>query len=195
MNSDTGSPLAIQAVINDLLQRQQDLVERSDAEGGPARYGINAQLLGDFLGRVVGRGEIAQLSPSMAATIYRHRYWHKPRIDRLPVAIQPLLFDAAISHGPRVAVFQLQQAINGVAVAGRIDEDGTIGPATLQAAQLSYERLGGAFLTRLLQQRQRTYEHLVEADPDQRVFFAGWIKRLREFATSQGVVFDTGTVI
>lgn len=192
MHSDTGSPLAIQAVINDILQRQPDLVERADADGGPSRYGIDARLLGDFLGRPVGRADIAQLSAGMAATIYRHRYWHKPRIDRLPVAVQPLLLDAAVSHGPRVAVFQLQRAINGAAVAGRIDEDGAIGPATLQAAQVAYDRLGGAFLTRLLQQRLHTYEHLVEADPDQRRFLVGWVRRLRDFATSQGIVFDVG---
>lgn len=195
MRSEGGHTLTIQTMISDILERQPDLIARSEADGGSSRFGINTRMLTDFLGRPVGHDDIVQLTPGMAATLYRHRFWHKPRIDRLPVAVQPLVFDAAIAHGTRAAVFQLQRAINTAAVAGRIDEDGVIGPATLQAAQLAYDRLGGAFLTRLLQQRQRTYEHMIETNPDLRVSFNDWMKRLKAFATSQGIVFDASRVV
>ena len=36
--------------------------------------------------------------------------------------------------------------------------------------------------------------YIVEIDPDQRIYLAGWINRLRDVASSQGIVFDgTGT--
>lgn len=194
MQNDATHQLTIQVMINDILRREDAFVDQPDSDGGPTRYGISRKVLGEFLGRNVNRDDIIGLSSSMAATIYRQRYWHKPHIDRLPLAMQPLLFDAAVSHGPKVAISQLQRAINRAAVVGRIDDDGQLGPHTLQAAQLSFERLGNAFLTLLLQQRARMYEHIVENDPDQRIYLAGWINRLRDVASSQGIVFDgTGT--
>lgn len=190
MPNDATHQLTIQIMINDILRLEDAFVDHPDSDGGPTRYGINQKVLGEFLGRSVNRDEIAGLSSSMAATIYRQRYWHKPHIDRLPLAIQPLLFDASVNHGPKAAVSQLQRAINRAAVVGSVDEDGQIGPHTLQAAQLSFERLGSAFLTMLLQQRARLYAHIVENDPDQRIYLAGWINRLRDVASSQGIVFD-----
>jgi len=192
MQNDAPHQLTIQLMINDILNREDVFVDHPYGDGGPTRYGINQKVLGEFLGRSVNRDDIVGLSSSMAATIYRQRYWHKPHIDRLPVAMQPLLFDASVSHGPKSAVSQLQRAINRAAVVGSVDEDGQIGPHTLQAAQLSFERLGNAFLTMLLQQRARLYAHIVESDPDQRIYLAGWINRLREVARSQGIVFDGG---
>jgi len=190
MPNDAPHQLTIQIMINDILNREEVFVDHSAGDGGPTRYGINQKVLSEFLGRSVNRDDIVGLSSSMAATIYRQRYWHKPHIDRLPLAMQPFLFDASISHGPKSAVSQLQRAINRAAVVGGIEEDGQIGPHTLQAAQLSFERLGSAFLTILLQQRARLYAHIVENDPDQRIYLAGWINRLREVASSQGIVFD-----
>lgn len=187
--------LTIQIMINEILRREAAFVDRPDSDGGPTRYGVSQKMLGEFLGRSVGRDDIAQLSTSMAATIYRQRYWHKPRIDRLPLAVQPLLFDAAVCHGPKVAISQLQRAINRAAVVGRIEEDGQLGAQTLQAAQLSFDRLGNAFLTLLLLQRARLYQHIVENDPDRRVLLDGWIHHLRDVASSQGIVFDGGSSI
>lgn len=190
MQIDATHQLTIQVMINDILNREDIFVDRPDTDGGPTRYGISRKILGEFLGRSVNRDDVAGLTSSMAATIYRQRYWHKPHIDRLPLAMQPLLFDAAVSHGPKVAISQLQRAINRAAVVGSVEEDGQIGASTMQAAQLSFERLGSAFLTLLLQQRARMYEHIVESDPDQRIHLAGWIGRLRDVASSQGIVFD-----
>jgi len=195
MQNDATHQLTIQFMINDILRREDAFVDDPAGNGGPTRYGISQKVLGEFLGRSVSRDDVAGLSSSMAATVYRQRYWHKPHIDRLPIAMQPLLFDASVSHGPKVAVSQLQRAINRAAVVGRIDEDGQIGPHTLQASQLSFERLGNAFLTLLLQQRARMYEHIVENDPDKRIYLAGWINRLREVASSQGIVFDGGGLV
>lgn len=195
MRVDATHQLTIQLMINDILQREGAFVDRADSEGGPTRYGINQRVLGEFLGRSVNRDDIAGLTSSMAATIYRQRYWHKPHIDRLPLAMQPLLFDAAVNHGPKVAISQLQRAINRAAVVGSIDEDGQLGPHTLQAAQLSFDRMGDALLTLLLQQRARLYEHIVESDPDQRVYLSGWINRLRDVASSQGIVFDGSGIV
>jgi lysozyme family protein len=194
MRADATHQLTIQHMINDILEREQAFVDHAEKDGGPSRYGINREVLGEFLGRNVSRDDIVNLSPGMAATIYRQRCWHKPHIDRLPLAMQPLLFDAAVSHGPRVAISQLQRAINRAAVVGSIEEDGRLGPHTLQAAQLSFERLGDALLTLLLQQRARLYEHIVESDPDQRTHLAGWLGRLRDVASSQGIVFEGGGI-
>jgi len=195
MLNDATHQLTIQVMINDILHREDAFIDYPDSDGGPTRYGINQKVLGEFLGRNVGRDDIVGLSSSMAATIYRQRYWHKPHIDRLPLAVQPLVFDASVNHGPKAAVSQLQRAINRAAVVGSIDEDGQIGPHTLQAAQLCVERLGNAFLTMLLQQRARLYAHIVENDPDQRIYLAGWINRLRDVASSQGIVFDGGGML
>ena len=52
---------------------------------------------------------------------------------------------------------------------------------------------GIAGMSMAIELRKRAIDvDLVEADPDQRRFLVGWVRRLRDFATSQGIVFDVG---
>lgn len=71
--------------------------------------------------------DIAALTISAAAALYRPRYWDVIAGDALPVPIGLIAFDCAVNQGPGIAARILQQALGVVA-------DGVVGPVTVAAA-------------------------------------------------------------
>jgi lysozyme family protein len=94
-----------------------------------------------------------------------------PGADRLATA----LFDAAVHHGPQRAAILLQRA----AGAG-IKQDGTLGPKTLEQieARLRHDTRGKSVIADLAKERTRFFNRIVQRDPSQRTFLAGWNERL-----------------
>jgi lysozyme family protein len=72
--------------------------------------------------------DICNLTLERAKQIYRRDFWGAAGCDTVPDAIKFDLFDTAVNSGVRQAIKLLQKAVGQ-------DDDGILGPHTLQAVQ------------------------------------------------------------
>ncbi len=141
---------------------------------------ITQATLSGCLGRPISEQEVRFLQEDTAREIYTQRYLAAPRIDTLPVAIVPFIFDAAVNHGPRNAIRMVQRVMNEAGF-GPVSVDGVIGPKTRKVCEEAYQEMADYFLAALVIERRYVYERIVANNPSQQVFLAGWFNRLAEF--------------
>jgi lysozyme family protein len=176
----TDVPATVDGMIEDRIRREGGFVDRPADRGGPSKFGLAQAALARSLGGAATARDVAVLTPDRARQIYRRDYYHGPGIDRLPARIQPLLFDSAVDHGPGRAIMLLQQVCN-LAGFARLLVDGVCGPRTIRAAHDAAWAMQDWLLAALVEERRSFCHALVEHDPSQAVFLAGWLARLREF--------------
>ena len=165
--------MTIDAIIDGVLEREGGFSDRLQDRGGPTNRGITAVTLGQWrkLGRPATREEVRTLTEAEAWEIYLHEYVIAPRFDRLPADLRPLMVDFGVHSGPARATKALQRALGVVA-------DGVIGPKTMAALiKANWRELYRA----VLKERGELLAALMQQDPSQRVFAAGWMRRLMEF--------------
>ena len=114
-----------------------------------------------------------QLTRDEARAIYRRQYVDAPGFATLPDPLRAQVIDEAVLSGPRQAVKDVQRAIGGVTV------DGQLGPTTRAALDAAGARLVHA---RLIQARTVRIGRIVQRDPSQARFLAGWLTRITAFA-------------
>lgn len=147
-------------------------------KGGPTRWGITAATLGDWrkLERPATADEVKALGRDEACAIYRARYWDACRCGEIEdQLVAAKVFDLAVNTGPVAAVRMLQKACDrcqGTPVA----VDGVIGAKTLAAVAASDP---GELVIELVHVATEFYLAIVNRDPSQRVFLAGWLSRAR----------------
>lgn len=139
--------------------------------GGATNMGITQGTLSTYLGRQASQDDVANLSKTVAATIYRKFYWAKIQGDSLTdQAIAVLLFDMAVLMGPTQATKLAQNAVSAT-------PDGLLGPKTLAA-------LNGCsaskFTLKFYRSCVKMFLELVASKPSQLKFLPGWIKRSDE---------------
>lgn len=86
--------------------------------GGETRYGISKRAHPDV--------DVRNLTLAQARQIYLERYWLPLHADAMPESAAIQVFDAAVNHGIKPAVRMLQRAL-------QVQDDGVIGPVTLNA--------------------------------------------------------------
>lgn len=172
----------IDKMIDDILRREGGYVDHANDRGGATNYGVTQQTLSEYLGRAATKDDVRNMDMELAREIYRNRYYYSPQIDRLPEPVQPFIFDCSINHGAVRAIKFVQKICNAAGIAAQIGVDGKMGPATERAATVTQDSLGREFLDRLIEERRRFYGKIVERDPSQKVFLAGWMNRVDEFA-------------
>ena len=91
------------------------------------KYGISAMAYPHL--------DIRNLTLQDAKDIYRRDYWNKCRCDDLPVAVDYLVFDAAVNHGNSRSAKFLQTAVGASA-------DGIIGEKTVAKANAQNDIAG-----------------------------------------------------
>jgi lysozyme family protein len=124
--------------------------------------------------------DVIRREHTRAVEIYRRQYYEAPGIDLLPARIRPFMFDAAIHHGPGLAICLVQEVCNAAGF-GPLAADGHCGASTLGAAAEADRVTGDWLLAALVEERRNFYLALVERHPEQRVFLRGWLSRLAEF--------------
>lgn len=91
--------------------------------GGETMWGITARVA-----RAEGFiGDMKSMPKETAKAIAKKRYWSPVHCDDLPAAIRYAMFDSAYNSGPAQAVKWLQRAVS-------VQDDGVIGPMTIDAA-------------------------------------------------------------
>jgi lysozyme family protein len=161
-------------IIDDLIRREGGFVDRPADRGGPTKFGITAETLGEArgLGRSATAEEVKALTESEARAIYRRLYIDKPGFTAIVDApLRALLVDCAVHSGPARAVEWLQRALGVVA-------DGRIGPITIGALASSDRDL---IRRRILAERLRFLGRLITKDSGQAAFAQGWLARVADF--------------
>lgn len=113
--------------------------------------------------------------------LYNAVYWTPHHLGAIPSqAIAWQVFDSAVNPGsaPERAIPWLQGALNALRHGQRpLKVDGQLGPKTLAASALS-DPLDRETVARLLRaQRAAWYLDRATADPEQRIWIRGWIRR------------------
>lgn len=137
-------------------------------------FGITPKVYEEFFNKIPSVEDMRDLTKETAAQIYE-RFYVNPILRNLKVSEDhvalPQMVDMAINHGYSNMVTMLQRATGA-------DADGKAGPKTIAA----YMGVSPVELNqRLMQERRKFYEAIVENDPSQSKFFNGWIKRLEKF--------------
>lgn len=172
---------SVDEMIDEILRREGGYVDHPNDRGGPTNFGITQDTLSRYIGRAALKSEVKNLSEDVARDIYERNYFEGPRINRLPEAIQPFIFDCAVNHGPRRAIKFVQSVVNQAGHQPNLDVDGAMGPNTRKAAEWALEQMGDFFLKALMEERRNFYRTIVAASPSQEVFLRGWMNRVDEF--------------
>ena len=141
--------------------------------GGRTKYGITEAVARNF----GYEGEMKDLSLEKAKMIYKKGYWNKNRCDEFAsYKMAELVFDCGVNMGNNTAILLLQRAYNLLSERG-IEEDGLIGPETLNAVNtFKYER-DLAFWYLVF--RVERYKNIVKNNSSQRRFIRGWGRRVQ----------------
>lgn len=173
--------MAIDALIDAVIDREGGFVHHPADPGGATRFGIT-----EAVARAEGyAGDMRAFPRETAAAIYHRLYWQRPGFDRVAQRAPTLaaeLFDTAVNMGPAVAAAFLQRALNALNRGGAdypdIVVDGRIGPRTLAALDgfLRARPGGETVLVRAADALQgERYLALAEARPASEAFLYGWL--------------------
>lgn len=174
----------IDAMIDELIEREGGYVDNAADRGGATRFGITERVARDN----GYNGPMRELPRALAAAIYRRRYWQAPGFDRV-AAIAPRvaaeLLDTGVNMGPAVAVGFLQRALNALNRQGRdfpdVEPSHVIDAPTLAALTAYVARRGAtgeAVLLKAVEALQGArYIELAERRPANESFVNGWLAR------------------
>jgi lysozyme family protein len=153
-------------IISDVLRRE-GATETNDPldGGGRTHYGISE----------VHEPEAwtdGTVTEAEAREIYHRKYVRGPGFDRIPDhALRAQLIDFGVNSGPMIAIMKLQAIVHA-------DVDGVLGPQTLGLlAQMHPE----AVSNELVKARMLMICRIVQKNPSQIKYLAGWASRILEF--------------
>ena len=176
----------VKIMIDAILAKEGGYVNHPADRGGPTNYGITQKTLSRYLEVVVTADMVKAMDIETARDIYELNYYRKPRIDKLPDALQRFFFESAVNHGPRRAIKFLQEVCNDAGF-GPLSVDGLMGPKTKAQAFACLEALDEWMLVALVEERQMFYVEIVTNDDTQLAFLKGWLARARSFLPYQAI--------
>ncbi|WP_290685232.1 MULTISPECIES: holin-associated N-acetylmuramidase [unclassified Haematobacter] len=183
--------LSIRRVAEEIVLREGGYVNDPDDPGGATNLGITLKTLRGLGLDIDGDGRVTEndllaLTPPMATDIYLEHYWRRPRLDLLPGALQPPVFDMRV-HSGDTAVRLLQEML------GRLGQpcavDGIVGPQTAAATRRAARQAGEDRLAESYGIARRDYYYrLADRRPASRKYClrrdggkGGWIVRAEAF--------------
>jgi lysozyme family protein len=165
-----------EAIISKTLQHEGGYSNHVADKGGPTNYGITLKTFKQVSpGATVA--DLKNLTGEDVIGIYKDLYFYTPGVDKLPKAIQDLVFDMNVLHGASTATRLLQKALRYLGHA-QVTVDADLGPKTIKAAfNTNPVRLRAA----INKQREALINSIVERNPSQKVFLNGWMRRVNSF--------------
>ena len=126
----------ISDIAKEIVAREGGFVDDPDDPGGATKHGVTIHTLRRLGLDLDGDGDsdladLHALTRQDAEAIFVEHYFHRPRIDALPEALQASVFDMYVNAG-RNAVTILQTLLREMGQAVAVD--GVIGPQTIAAA-------------------------------------------------------------
>jgi len=156
-----------------VLNNEGGLTNDPDDSGGITNLGLTKEDLSEFYGgRSISDAEIENLTPDIAALIYKKFYWDEMSLDQVSSDnVATVIFDASVNQGvPTISRYV--QIATGVAV------DGVIGPITIAAI----EKISLSDLIYFIYNKSKAhYKAIVAANPTQAKFLQGWLNRINQY--------------
>lgn len=120
-------------IIYEIIEREgSTYTNKPHDKGGPTKYGITQNTLGEYRGKPVSPAEVAALTQQEAVDCYKFLYIKKPKFDRIrDDNLRGLIVDCGVLHGQSRAAKWLQAAIGGLKV------DGDLGDKSISALNAS----------------------------------------------------------
>lgn len=175
------TPRTVDQMIDQILEHEGGFVNHPNDRGGPTNFGITLRTLAAWRRpQLVDMPDVRALKVFEARKIYATNYYTGPGIDKLPAAIQPVMFDMSLNHGPGTAVRLLQRLLDDSGYSCSVD--GGIGDETIQQSGAADAAMGIGLINGLVDRRIALFEEIVARDESQRVFLKGWLNRARQFA-------------
>lgn len=162
---------SVKKILMDIIKTEGGYVNHPNDKGGPTKYGITQETLSNWRGRDATIEDVKNLTKDEAFEIYYRLYYQAPNIDALPAAIQPIITDMAVNHGPRKAIRLLQEVIKACGLT--IGIDGICGPGTAKTAAELWRMIGHDMINKLVMRRLAFYDAIVKKDASQKVFLSG----------------------
>lgn len=179
-----------EVIAREIVAREGGYVDDPDDPGGATKHGVTLATL-RRLGRdlngdgQIDKADVAVLDEEDAAEIFLAEYYRRPHIDRLPVALQPVVFDMQV-HAGAAAVSLLQRLLRKMGFA--IAVDGIIGPETIHAARAALAPEARLLVDAYAIERRNWYYRLADRHERLRKFVTrrdggkgGWIARAEAF--------------
>lgn len=143
-------------------------------------YGITPNVLAAARGvKQVTLQDMKNLTRVEASRIYKKNYYEKPKINQLPDAIEPVIFDAGVNSGPSRGIKILQQVLNKAGFPCTVD--GVIGHETIDQANAAYEKMQNHLVNAICDERIAWYEQIIRTRPKNAKFRTGWHRRANSF--------------
>lgn len=160
---DPSDPEVQQGLIETRQQRKKvGYVNIPSDRGGETKFGVAQNANPDV--------NVRNLTLLQTMDVYYRRYWLAGRCERLHPALAIIHFDGCVNHGVGRACRFLQRAAG-------VEEDGSIGPRTVSAA----EAVGAAdMIKRISDIRRNFYNDIVRRNQSQSIFLNGWMRRISE---------------
>ncbi|MCF6432925.1 holin-associated N-acetylmuramidase [Leisingera sp. MMG026] len=183
---------SVQQIAEDIVAREGGYVNDPDDPGGATNFGVTIHTmrrLGLDLDRDgdVDTADVRQLTRAQAVGIFIQHYFHKPRINLLPDALQATVFDMYVNAGGN-AVKILQRLL--AEFQEPVTVDGALGPQTAQSAMRAWANAGDYLADAYGIARRNYYFRLADRRPASRKYArtraggkGGWIKRAEEFVS------------
>ncbi|MBK1635035.1 holin-associated N-acetylmuramidase [Rhodovulum adriaticum] len=180
----------VQELARAIVAREGGFVNDPDDPGGLTKHGVTLATLRGLGIDLDGDGQVdlldlRKLDQDRAVDIFVQHYYAAPRLDQLPEALQPSVFDMYVHSGAN-AVRLLQRLLNDMGAA--LVVDGVIGPQTAQTARAAVTEAPEHIADAYGIARRNYYYALADRRPASRKYVrrrdggkGGWIKRAETF--------------
>ena len=177
-----------------IVLREGGYVNDPDDPGGPTNFGVTIHTIRSLGLDLDGDGDIdamdvQRLTIEQAVDVFKKHYFEKPRINLLPAALQPSVFDMYVNAGGN-AVKILQRLL--VDFGEPTTVDGALGPKTAAAIERVFDEAGVFFIDAYGIARRNYYYAIGDRRPASRKYArrkdggkGGWIVRAEEFITTK----------
>lgn len=180
----------VRQIAAEIVAREGGFVNDPDDPGGATNFGVTIGTMRRLGIDLTGDGQVTEadvrrLTRAQAEDIFVTHYFRRPRLDALPEALQPSVFDMYVNAGAN-AVRVLQRLLTDMGYP--CDPDGAVGPQTIRAAQMAAEAAPNHIADAYAIARRNYYYGLADARPASRKFArrrdggkGGWILRAEAF--------------
>lgn len=182
--------LSVRAIAKEIVAREGGYVNDPDDPGGATNHGVTIHTMralgldldgdGD-----VDAGDVRALPRARAVDIFIDHYFHRARIDTLPLVLQASVFDMQVNSGAN-AIRILQRLLGKMG--HRVAVDGRIGPQTAAAARAAATDAPDHLADAYGIARRNYYYALADRRPSSRKYArrrdggkGGWITRAEHF--------------
>jgi lysozyme family protein len=181
---------SVETIAEEIIAREGGYVNDPDDPGGATNFGVTIGTMTRLGMDLDGDGhvtpdDVKRLTRAQARQIFVDHYFHRPGIAKLPEPLQASVFDMYVNAGGN-AVKILQRLLNDMGQ--RISVDGSIGPQTIEAAEISHANAPDHLADAYGIARRNYYYALADKRPASRKFArrrdggkGGWIIRAEEF--------------